>query len=112
LFPGDSEARMLRPNLVWARFDLVNGWRGQSRVLAQLKRWPEAMSYADRSTALGRDLVEQNPSVRRFAQVLDLAFTNQVEVAEKSGDMAGAQAHRLEAENFWRKHPSVQRKGK
>ncbi|MGO8681130.1 MAG: protein kinase domain-containing protein [Limisphaerales bacterium] len=112
LHPRDSEAQLLRPSLLWAKIDLANGWQRQSLVLAQLKRWPEAVSFADRSTALARDLLEQNPSVKFLAALLDSSFTNWVQVAEQAGDVAGAQAHRLEADNFWRSHPSIDRAGK
>jgi tetratricopeptide (TPR) repeat protein len=112
LRPRDSEAQLLRPSLLWTKIDLANGWQKQSQVLAQLKRWPEAVSFADRSTALARDLLEQNPSVKFLATLLDSSFTNWVQVAEQAGDMAGAQAHRLEADNFWRTHPSIVRAGK
>jgi serine/threonine protein kinase len=112
LRPRDSEAQLLRPSLLWIKIDLANGWQKQSQVLAQLKRWPEAVSFADRSTALARDLLEQNPSVKFLATLLDSSFTNWVQVAEQAGDMDGAQAHRLEADNFWRTHPSIDRAGK
>lgn len=112
LHPRDSEAQLLRPSLLWAKIDLANGWQRQSLVLAQLKRWPEAISFADRSTALARDLLEPNPSVKFLATLLDSSFTNWVQMAEQAGDVAGAQAHRLEADNFWRSHPSIDRAGK
>ena len=105
----DSEAGLIRPSLVWGKFDLANGWRQQSQALAALKRWPDAVSFADKSIAMARDLSEQNPSLKTFSFILDRCFSNRVEVAEQSGDAAGAQAHRLEADNFWRTHPSINR---
>jgi hypothetical protein len=98
--------------VVFAKFDQAQGWAHQSHVLAQLKRWPEAISFADRSTAMWRDLVEQNPSVINFARFLDISFKNGVWVAEESGDKAGAQTRQMAADNFWRTHPSVKRPAK
>ena len=109
LHPRDSGSRTLRPTVVYGKFDLANGWRVESQVLAQLKRWPESGSFADRATDLSRGLLEENPSVKTFAGLLSLCFSNRVEVAEKSGDQTGAQVHRLEADNFWRTHPSIER---
>jgi tRNA A-37 threonylcarbamoyl transferase component Bud32/tetratricopeptide (TPR) repeat protein len=110
--PRDSECGILRPSVVFAKFDQAQGWAHQSHVLAQLKRWPEAISFADRSTAMWRDLVEQNPSVINFARFLDISFKNGVWVAEESGDKAGAQTRQMAADNFWRTHPSVKRPAK
>jgi hypothetical protein len=78
-------------------------------VLAHLKRWPEAVSFADRATAISRALSEKNPSVKQFSGLLNVCFSNQVEVAEASGDKAAAQVHREEADNSWRTHPSIER---
>ena len=110
--PKDSEASVLRPSLLWAKIDLAYGWQRQSEQLAHLKRWPEAAAFADRSTALHRDLLDQNPSLKILAAMLDSAFTNWVQVAEQAGDPAGAQAHRSAAEQFWRTHPAIDPKEK
>lgn len=110
--PWDSEAQLLRPSQLWSKIDLTYGWQKQSQLLAQLKRWPEARDFADRSTAQARDLLLDNPSVEFLATLLDSSFTNWVQVAEQAGDLPGAQAHRLEADNFWRAHPAIHRGGK
>jgi serine/threonine protein kinase len=112
LRPKDSEAQLLRPSQLWSKIDLTYGWQKQSQLLAQLKRWPEARDFADRSTAQARDLLLDNPSVEFLATLLDSSFTNWVQVAEQAGDLPGAQAHRLEADNFWRAHPAIHRGGK
>ncbi len=110
--PRDSEAQLLRPSHLWSKIDLTHGWQKQSQLLAQLKRWPEARDFADRSTAQARDLLLDNPSVEFLATLLDSSFTNLVQVAEQAGDLPGAQAQRLEADNFWRAHPTIHRGGK
>jgi len=108
--PIDSEACMLRPSLVYARFDSAHGWRDQGDVLWQLKQWPEALSCIDRSIAMWSSLLEENPSVQSFSVFLDKTFRDGVQIAEESGDKTGAQARQLAADNFWRSHPDVIRK--
>jgi serine/threonine protein kinase len=109
LHPRDSEARILRPTIVYAKFDLANGWRHQSLVLTRLKRWPDAISIANRATAMARDLAEENPSVEQFSGLLNQCFLDREQVAGESGDKSGAVAYRLEADKFWRAHPSIEK---
>jgi len=79
---------------------------------AHLKQWRQAISLADRATALYREVVEQNPSMVKFAKELYDAFNDGARLAEASRDVNAAEAHRLEADNFWRTHPAIDRQGK
>jgi hypothetical protein len=112
LRPRDSEALLLKPSLPWAERDLARGWLMMARQHVLLKQWPQAITLADRSIALYREVVEQNPSMVKFATELRDAFNNGAQMAEASGDPKGAQARRLAAEDFWLKHPPPGAAGK
>jgi hypothetical protein len=103
----DSVERILLPSVLYAKFDLANGWRNQALLLGRLKRWPDALSVSDRAIAAWSDLVDQNPSVKNFIRFFNFGCKEAVQLAEEAGDKAGAERRRQAAENFWRTHPSV-----
>jgi tetratricopeptide (TPR) repeat protein len=105
LRPRDSEALLLKPSLVWAKRDLARGWLWTAQQHGSLKQWPQAISLVDRSTALYREVVEQNPLILKFATELRDSFNAGEQLAKIAGDEDGAQTRRSEAEKFWLAHP-------
>jgi tetratricopeptide (TPR) repeat protein len=100
--PQGSEARLLKPSLIWMKRDVALGCVFAARQHAQLKQWPEALASVDRAKGIYRQLVEQNPSMREFVVELCRAFRSGAEVAEQSGDVDGALARRREAVSYLR----------
>jgi tetratricopeptide (TPR) repeat protein len=100
--PRDAEARLIRPSLVWVKRDLAFGCGAAAYLRGHLKQWPEALALSDRATDIYRQLVEQNPSVRRFVNEFGSASDFGAMATEATGDAAAAQALRLETINFLR----------
>ncbi|HTS17438.1 MAG TPA: protein kinase [Verrucomicrobiae bacterium] len=100
--PRDAEARLIRPSLVWVKRDVAFGCAAAAYLRGHLKQWPEALALSDRATGIYRQLVEQNPSVRRFVNEFGAASDFGAMVIEAGGDADAAQAHRLEVVNFLR----------
>jgi serine/threonine protein kinase len=105
--PKDSEALLLRPTLVWTRRDLARGWLWAGIECQQLGRPAEALDLIDRSTAMYRLCVEENPSMTKFSTELRFAFDQGVVAAFAAGDAAGAQQRRQAAVDFWRKQAAA-----
>jgi len=100
--PRDAEARLIRPSLVWVKRDLAFGYAAAAYLRGHLKQWPEALASSDRATDIYRQLVEQNPSVRRFINEFGTSSDYGTMVTEAAGDAAAAQTRRREAVNFLR----------
>jgi hypothetical protein len=100
--PRDSEARLIRPSLVWVKRDMAFGCAATAYLRGHLKQWPEAVALSDRATGIYRQLVEQNPSVRRFINEFGASSDYGTMMMEAAGDTAAAQTRRREAVNFLR----------
>jgi hypothetical protein len=107
LRPRNSEALLLKPSLAWAKRDLARGWLWSLPTYETLHQWPQALDLADRSVALYLEVTAENPSIAKFSNELRLAFMQDAQAAEMSGDATGAQARRKQADDYWHSHPAT-----
>ena len=112
--PRDSEARLIRPSLLWVKRDVAYGCAAAAYLRGHLKQWPEAFALSDHATAVYRQLVEQNPSMKRFTAEFGSSSDYGAIVAEAAGNAEAAQTRRLDTVDFFRArlsadHPALAR---
>lgn len=105
--PQDSEARLVKPSLLWMKRDVAVGNLSAAHEQVLLKQWPEASASAERGIAIFRQLVDQNPTMLDFVVELSRAFDIGAEMARSAGDANGALARSREAVRYWRTRPSI-----
>jgi tetratricopeptide (TPR) repeat protein len=112
--PRDSEARLIRPSLVWVKRDVAFGCAAAAYRRGHLKQWPDALALSDRATGVYRQLVEQNPSMKRFITEFGASSDYSAIITEAEGRAEAAQTRRLDSVNFLRArlsadHPALAR---
>lgn len=100
--PRESEARLIRPSLVWIKRDLGLGYALEASEHAQLNQWPEALDLSGRAEVIYRQLAEQNPSIKQLISEFGYVSMFCATATEAAGKADVAQARRLETINFLR----------
>jgi tRNA A-37 threonylcarbamoyl transferase component Bud32/tetratricopeptide (TPR) repeat protein len=106
-----DEARMVAISPLWLEFDVaLHCWflAGDYRTLSD---WTHALATDDQAVQYYKDLVEHNPSVAIFTNILSYAFEDRCVVAGYANDPKKAAAFSQDAVTFWNRmvdlHPEL-----
>jgi serine/threonine protein kinase len=109
--PREDEGRMFNVSPMWAEYDIAL----HSHFAADLYRaegdWRHAADMDELATPYEKELVEHNPSLATFDQMMMWIFRGRLDAAEHGNDRKQATAWSSDAVAFWNRqlelHPDV-----